>query len=103
MQRTLSVADLDVNVCCAVSSLLCCVVLRIASRPAFAFVCHHQTFLVYDSLEKPEQFGIVTHASVGFSLLTSLTMAITGYLAFVEHTEGAQSNPSGSCFSYHKA
>lgn len=58
---------------------------------AFAFVCHHQVFLVYDSLREQDRsidtFSAVSRASVGISAVVSLAMAACGYLAFKEETE----------------
>ncbi|KAI8926693.1 transmembrane amino acid transporter protein-domain-containing protein [Entophlyctis helioformis] len=55
---------------------------------SFAFVCHHNTFLIYGSLRKPtmDRFAIVTHLSTGASLLLCLAMAVGGYVAFSEKT-----------------
>ena len=57
---------------------------------SFAFVCHHQVFLVYQSLQASsrsvEVFSAVSQASVAISAVVSLAMAICGYLAFKEET-----------------
>ncbi|RKP17699.1 hypothetical protein ROZALSC1DRAFT_30531 [Rozella allomycis CSF55] len=57
---------------------------------SFAFVCHHNTFIIYGSLRTPtlDRFEKVTHYSTGFSLLMSLLMAIPTYLAFTDSTKG---------------
>ncbi|KAJ3181600.1 hypothetical protein HDU85_003542 [Gaertneriomyces sp. JEL0708] len=57
---------------------------------SFAFVCHHNTFLIYGSLKKPtmDRFAIVTHLSTGLSLLACLVLACAGYLTFREKTQG---------------
>jgi sodium-coupled neutral amino acid transporter 11 len=53
---------------------------------SFAFVCHHQSQIIYGSLKTPTmaRFAIVTHLSTGVSWIISITLAISGYLAFGE-------------------
>ncbi|OLL22110.1 tRNA modification GTPase GTPBP3, mitochondrial [Neolecta irregularis DAH-3] len=67
---------------------------------SFAFVCHHNSFLIYGSLKKPtiDRFFLVTHLSTGLSLLACLVMGISGYLSFHEKTSGNILNnfPEGS-------
>ncbi|KAJ3163078.1 hypothetical protein HDU86_002247 [Geranomyces michiganensis] len=55
---------------------------------SFAFVCHHNTFLIMGSLKKPtmDRFAIVTHLSTGLSLLVCLILACGGYLVFTNKT-----------------
>ncbi|KND04095.1 uncharacterized protein SPPG_01537 [Spizellomyces punctatus DAOM BR117] len=57
---------------------------------SFAFVCHHNTFLIYGSLRKPtmDRFAVVTHLSTGLSLLACLVLACGGYLVFTDKTQG---------------
>lgn len=57
---------------------------------SFAFVCHHNSLLIYGSLQKPtiDRFARVTHYSTGISLVACLTMALFGYLTFGDKTEG---------------
>ncbi|KAL4889039.1 transmembrane amino acid transporter protein-domain-containing protein [Aspergillus ambiguus] len=57
---------------------------------SFAFVCHHNSLLIYGSLKKPtlDRFTMVTHYSTGVSLLMCLTMAISGFLFFGSQTQG---------------
>jgi sodium-coupled neutral amino acid transporter 11 len=57
---------------------------------SFAFVCHHNSFLIYGSLIKPtlDRWEIVTHISTSLSWLFSLAMALAGYLIFGAKTEG---------------
>ena len=45
---------------------------------AFAFVCHHNSFIIFESLRRPtlNRFSAVTHWSTGISLAASLCMAI---------------------------
>jgi sodium-coupled neutral amino acid transporter 11 len=57
---------------------------------AFAFVCQHNSFLVYKSLKEPtiENWKFVAHFSITISFLISLTLGIFGYLAFKDKTNG---------------
>ncbi|KAI4919464.1 hypothetical protein J4E90_001599 [Alternaria incomplexa] len=57
---------------------------------AFAFVCHHNSLLIYGSLRKPtiDRFTRVTHYSTSISLVACLVMALTGYLTFGDKTLG---------------
>ncbi|KAJ6164177.1 hypothetical protein N7470_002849 [Penicillium chermesinum] len=50
---------------------------------SFAFVCHHNSLLIYGSLKKPtlDRFAIVTHYSTGISLAMCLAMGIAGFLS----------------------
>lgn len=55
-----------------------------------AFVCHHNSLLIYGSLKKPtiDNFSRVTHYSVGASTVACLTMALAGFLVFGDKTLG---------------
>jgi len=57
---------------------------------SFAFVCHHNSLLIYGSLRKPtmDRFAKVTHYSTGVSMLACMTMALGGYLTFGDRTQG---------------
>ncbi|RYP63592.1 hypothetical protein DL771_009200 [Monosporascus sp. 5C6A] len=57
---------------------------------SFAFVCHHNSLLIYGSLKTPtlDRFATVTHYSVGVSTLACLAMALAGFLAFGDRTRG---------------
>src|ERR1700755_2981607 len=57
---------------------------------SFAFVCHHNSLLIYGSLKTPtmDRFAKVTHYSPGISMLACLTMALGGYLSFGSRTQG---------------
>ncbi|KAF2690656.1 hypothetical protein K458DRAFT_473818 [Lentithecium fluviatile CBS 122367] len=57
---------------------------------SFAFVCHHNSLLIYGSLRKPtiDRFSRVTHYSTGISLIACLIMALFGYLTFGDKTLG---------------
>ncbi|XP_061735931.1 putative sodium-coupled neutral amino acid transporter 11 isoform X2 [Nerophis ophidion] len=57
---------------------------------SFAFICHHNSFLLYGSLAEPTltHWTRVTHISVGTSLLISATFAVGGYVSFTGYTQG---------------
>ncbi|OCK76090.1 hypothetical protein K432DRAFT_154399 [Lepidopterella palustris CBS 459.81] len=57
---------------------------------SFAFVCHHNSLLIYGSLRKPtlDRFATVTHYSTGISMVACIVMALAGYLAFGDKTQG---------------
>ncbi|CCG83285.1 Putative uncharacterized protein [Taphrina deformans PYCC 5710] len=64
--------------------------LKAISVISFAFVCHHNSLLIYGSLRRPtiNRFATVTHISTGVSCLACMIMALTGYLVFSETTRG---------------
>ncbi|RDA85467.1 hypothetical protein CP532_1023 [Ophiocordyceps camponoti-leonardi (nom. inval.)] len=57
---------------------------------SFAFVCHHNSLLIYGSLRTPtmDNFSRVTHYSTGVSMLACLVMALAGFLTFGDKTMG---------------
>ncbi|KAL2059124.1 hypothetical protein ABVK25_000416 [Lepraria finkii] len=57
---------------------------------AFAFVCHHNSLLIYGSLKKPtmDRFARVTHYSTFASMLACMAMALAGFLTFGDKTQG---------------
>ncbi|EMD37918.1 hypothetical protein CERSUDRAFT_154899 [Gelatoporia subvermispora B] len=57
---------------------------------SFAFVCHHNSLLIYGSLRTPtlDRFARVTHISTAISLVACCTLAISGYLVFTDKTQG---------------
>lgn len=57
---------------------------------ASAFVCHHNSLLIYGSLKTPtiDRFSKVTHFSTGVSMLACLLMALAGFLTFGDKTLG---------------
>jgi len=57
---------------------------------SFAFVCHHNSLLIYGSLRKPtmDRFARVTHYSTAISMVACLSMALGGYLTFGDMTKG---------------
>ncbi|MEQ2240513.1 hypothetical protein ILYODFUR_015804 [Ilyodon furcidens] len=57
---------------------------------SFAFICHHNSFLIYNSLEQPtlSKWSQVTHISVGSALIISVVFAVAGYTTFTGYTQG---------------
>ncbi|KAK0706795.1 transmembrane amino acid transporter, partial [Lasiosphaeria miniovina] len=57
---------------------------------SFAFVCHHNSLLIYGSLETPtiNRFSKVTHYSTAISMVACLLMALAGFLTFGDKTLG---------------
>ncbi|KAK0150897.1 putative sodium-coupled neutral amino acid transporter 11 [Merluccius polli] len=57
---------------------------------SFAFICHHNSFMIYGSLEQPtlRNWSRVTHLSVGFAAVVSAAFAVAGYTTFTGHTQG---------------
>ncbi|KAG7227537.1 hypothetical protein INR49_005352, partial [Caranx melampygus] len=57
---------------------------------SFAFICHHNSFLIYGSLEQPTlaNWTRVTHISVGSALVFSVAFAVAGYTTFTGYTQG---------------
>ncbi|KAF3071273.1 Vacuolar amino acid transporter 2 [Daldinia childiae] len=57
---------------------------------SFAFVCQHNSLLIYGSLKTPtiDRFAKVTHYSTGISMLACMTMALAGFLTFGDKTLG---------------
>ncbi|KAM6978207.1 putative sodium-coupled neutral amino acid transporter 11 [Tautogolabrus adspersus] len=57
---------------------------------SFAFICHHNSFLIYGSLEKPTvaNWSRLTHTSVGSAVLFSAAFAVAGYITFTGYTQG---------------
>jgi sodium-coupled neutral amino acid transporter 11 len=55
-----------------------------------AFVCHHNSLLIYGALKKPtiDRFSTVTHFSTGLSLIACFIMALAGVLVFKDKTMG---------------
>uniref|UniRef100_A0A8D2L0W5 Putative sodium-coupled neutral amino acid transporter 11 n=1 Tax=Varanus komodoensis TaxID=61221 RepID=A0A8D2L0W5_VARKO len=58
--------------------------------PLSAFICHHNSFLIYGSLKEPtlRNWAHITHVSVLFAVFVSLVFATCGYVTFGEYTEG---------------
>ena len=57
---------------------------------SFAFVCQHNSFIVFKSLRKPTlaNWHKVASASLGVSFVLCLILGVAGYLAFMETTQG---------------
>ncbi|KAL3831322.1 hypothetical protein ACJMK2_023088 [Sinanodonta woodiana] len=57
---------------------------------AFAYMCHHSTFLIHSSLENPakERWNFVTHVSVLFCMVVMLVFGLVGYASFTGYTQG---------------
>lgn len=60
------------------------------SAPLLAFICHHNSFLIYGSLEQPTlaKWSHITHISVGSALVISGAFAVAGYTTFTGYTQG---------------
>ena len=54
----------------------------------FAYVCHHNTFIIFKSLRFPtvKNFDMVNFFSLGYACLCSLFIGVTGYVIFKEKT-----------------
>ncbi|KAI8388527.1 transmembrane amino acid transporter protein-domain-containing protein [Radiomyces spectabilis] len=57
---------------------------------SFAFVCHHNSFLIFTSLKQPSmnRFAVVTHWSMTIAFVTCFVLAVSGYLVFTDKTAG---------------
>ncbi|GAA5844051.1 hypothetical protein JCM9279_003715 [Rhodotorula babjevae] len=57
---------------------------------SFAFVCHHNSLLIYGSLRTPtlDRFAQVTHVSTTISVIACLCMSTSGFLVFTDRTQG---------------
>ena len=57
---------------------------------AFAFMCHHNTFLIYGSIERATQkkWDVVTHWSLFTSFLVAAAFGIAGYSTFTTYVQG---------------
>ncbi|XP_040331174.1 putative sodium-coupled neutral amino acid transporter 11 isoform X2 [Herpailurus yagouaroundi] len=57
---------------------------------SFAFICHHNCFLVYGSLEDPTvaKWSRIIHVSTLVSVLISILFSTCGYLTFTGYTQG---------------
>jgi len=56
---------------------------------SFAFVCHHNSLLIYTSLKTPtlDRFDKVTHYSTAISLIFCALLALAGFLSFTSSTK----------------
>lgn len=59
-----------------------------------AFICHHNCFLVYSSLEEPTvaKWSHIIHVSTLISVFISILFATCGYLTFTGYTQGKKRN-----------
>ena len=59
-----------------------------------AFICHHNCFLVYGSLEEPTvaKWSHIIHVSTLISVFISILFATCGYLTFTGYTQGKKRN-----------
>ncbi|XP_073702116.1 putative sodium-coupled neutral amino acid transporter 11 [Garra rufa] len=57
---------------------------------SFAFICHHNSFMIYGSLKEPtlSSWSFVTHVSVGSAVVVSAVFAAAGYATFTGYTQG---------------
>ncbi|KAF4598632.1 hypothetical protein EYR38_007038 [Pleurotus pulmonarius] len=57
---------------------------------SFAFVCHHNSLLIYGSLRTPtlDRFAKVTHISTFISLVSCCILAVSAYVVFTDRTQG---------------
>lgn len=57
---------------------------------AFAFMCHHNVFLLYESIQDVDQtiWNRLTHISVGVAFVVSLLFGIAGYTTFTGNVQG---------------
>lgn len=55
-----------------------------------AFMCHHNTFLVYQSMRNAslERWEKVTHISIGFAWMVAALFGIAGYATFRALSQG---------------
>ncbi|CEH18081.1 amino acid transporter [Ceraceosorus bombacis] len=55
---------------------------------SFAFVCHHNSLLIYGSLKEPsmDKFQRVTHYSTAIAASAAIAMSIAGYWSFTDKT-----------------
>ena len=62
--------------------------IRSVSVISFAFVCHHNSLLIYGSLKEPsmDKFRMVTHYSTFISTTAAVSMSIAGYWFFEDKT-----------------
>jgi len=57
---------------------------------SFAFVCHHNSLLIYGSLKTPtiDRFSTITHISTAISFVCCCTLALSAYVVFTDKTQG---------------
>lgn len=57
---------------------------------SFAFVCHHNSLLIYGALRTPtmDRFTTVTHVSTVISLVCCIVLAVSAFVVFTDKTQG---------------
>lgn len=57
---------------------------------SFAYMCHHSSFLVYESMENPTQsrWNRITHISLAVSFVIVFVFGVAGYITFTGFSEG---------------
>ncbi|XP_006461096.1 hypothetical protein AGABI2DRAFT_221574 [Agaricus bisporus var. bisporus H97] len=57
---------------------------------SFAFVCHHNSLLIFGSLRTPslDRFARVTHISTSISFISCAILAVAGFTVFTDKTQG---------------
>ena len=57
---------------------------------SIAFVCHHNTYLIYGSLRQRSltRFSIVSHISVSASFVFCIVLGLAGFLTVLGETRG---------------
>ena len=57
---------------------------------SFAYMCHHSSFLVYESMENPTQsrWNRITHISLAVSFAIVFVFGVAGYISFTGFSEG---------------
>ncbi|KAM6502281.1 Transmembrane amino acid transporter domain containing protein [Amanita muscaria] len=57
---------------------------------SFAYICHHNSLIIYASLRNPTlgRFAKVTHISMLISLVVCMTLGISAFLVFTNKTQG---------------
>lgn len=63
---------------------------RINFNEFAAFMCHHNTFLIYGSIHEASQkrWDIVTHTSILTSFIVCCLFGIAGYTTFTAYSQG---------------
>lgn len=72
------------------------------SRSATAFMCHHNTFLVYKSMQDAtlERWEKVTHFSIAFACIVSAIFGMAGYATFRGLSQGKIQSTNSSVIKY---
>ena len=65
---------------------------------SFAFVCHHSTFIVHNSMmvQTEKEWATVSRISISIALLACMTLGLSGYLSFFEFAQADVLNNFGS-------